>query len=145
MTFAAAHNRRVRLGDNVSVRPNMEHADNADAPGVPDAAHTGPAAARPQGVPVTARGLTHTYRSAEGRLRVLNQLDLVVASGGYASIRGPSGAGKSTLLSLLGGLGPPQEGDVLVGDINLSGLAGDELAEYRRSTVGFVFQHFGLL
>ena len=76
---------------------------------------------------------------------MLRGLDLEVPAGGFASIRGPSGAGKSTLLSLLGGLEAPQEGEVLVGDINLTGLAGDQLAEYRRATVGFVFQHFGLL
>jgi ABC-type lipoprotein export system ATPase subunit len=43
------------------------------------------------------------------------------------------------------GLERPQQGNVTVGDVNLAGLAGDELADYRRATVGFVFQHFGLL
>jgi putative ABC transport system ATP-binding protein len=78
-------------------------------------------------------------------LRVLDEVDLSIPTGEFASIRGPSGAGKSTLLALLGGLERPQQGDVMVGDVNLAGLAGDELAGYRRATVGFVFQHFGLL
>jgi len=58
---------------------------------------------------------------------------------------GPSGAGKSTLLALLGGLDRPQGGELKVGDVDLAGLGGDALAAYRRRTVGFVFQHFGLL
>ena len=62
------------------------------------------------GVAITLRGLSHTYRTAEGPLTVLGGLDLDVADGGYAAITGPSGAGKTTLLSLLGGLEPPQEG-----------------------------------
>jgi putative ABC transport system ATP-binding protein len=97
------------------------------------------------GVSIAVRGLTHAYRSGRARLIVLDRLDLNVEAGGYVSIRGPSGAGKSTLLTLLGGLERPQQGDLLVGEVNLAGLAGDELARYRRDTVGFVFQHFGLL
>ena len=97
------------------------------------------------GVAITLRGLSHTYRTAEGPLTVLGGLNLDVAAGGYAAITGPSGAGKTTLLSLLGGLEHPQEGRVEVGGQDLTGLSGDELAAYRRATVGFVFQHFGLL
>ncbi|HEX2119472.1 MAG TPA: ABC transporter ATP-binding protein, partial [Acidimicrobiales bacterium] len=53
--------------------------------------------------------------------------------------------GKTTLLSLLGGLEAPQEGKIVVGGQDLTELSGDGLAAYRRATVGFVFQHFGLL
>jgi putative ABC transport system ATP-binding protein len=94
------------------------------------------------GVAITLRGLSHTYRTSEGPLTVLGGLDLDVAAGGYAAITGPSGAGKTTLLSLLGGLEHPQSGRVEVGGQDLTGLSGDELAAYRRATVGFVFQHF---
>jgi putative ABC transport system ATP-binding protein len=97
------------------------------------------------GVAITLRGLTHTYRTADGPLTVLGGLDLDIADGGYAAITGPSGAGKTTLLSLLGGLEQPQSGRVEVGGQDLTGLGGDGLAAYRRATVGFVFQHFGLL
>jgi len=97
------------------------------------------------GVAISLRGLSHTYRTAEGPLTVLGGLDLDLADGGYAAITGPSGAGKTTLLSLLGGLEAPQQGKVEVGGQDLTGLSGDDLAAYRRATVGFVFQHFGLL
>jgi ABC-type lipoprotein export system ATPase subunit len=97
------------------------------------------------GVAISIRGLTHRYRTPEGTLSVLDDVDLEVAAGGYTAVTGPSGAGKSTLLSVLGGLEPLQAGTVAVGDIDLAALHGDDLAAYRRSTVGFVFQHFGLL
>ncbi|HEX3621260.1 MAG TPA: ABC transporter ATP-binding protein [Acidimicrobiales bacterium] len=97
------------------------------------------------GVAITLRGLSHTYRTADGPLTVLGGLDLDVPDGGYAAITGPSGAGKTTLLALLGGLEQPQSGTIEVGGQDLTSLGGDGLAAYRRATVGFVFQHFGLL
>src|SRR5206468_1698024 len=70
---------------------------------------------------------------------------LQVDPGGYVAITGPSGAGKSTLLAVLGGLDRPQAGAVVVGDHDLHHLGRNKLADFRRRTVGFVFQHFGLL
>ncbi|HZD17312.1 MAG TPA: ABC transporter ATP-binding protein [Actinomycetota bacterium] len=97
------------------------------------------------GVAITAREVRHTYTTDGGRLQVLHDLDLDVDAGGYLALTGPSGAGKSTFLSLLGGLEPLQEGRIDVGDRELATLRGDELAAYRRRTVGFVFQHYGLV
>jgi putative ABC transport system ATP-binding protein len=97
------------------------------------------------GVAIAVRGLSHTYAAPEGPVRVLDALDLDVAPGEIVAVTGPSGAGKTTLLSVLGGLERPQQGNVTVGRFDLSVLRGDGLAEYRRTTVGFVFQDFGLL
>lgn len=97
------------------------------------------------GVAVSVRGLIHRYRTRDGALVVLDGVALEVPAGGYVAVTGPSGAGKSTLLSVLGGLEPLQGGRAVVGPTDLAGLGGDELAAYRRATVGFVFQHFGLL
>jgi ABC-type lipoprotein export system ATPase subunit len=94
---------------------------------------------------VHVRDLTHRYDTADGPLTVLDAVTFDVPAGGYAALTGPSGAGKTTLLSVLGGLDPVQHGSVMVGEADLSGLSGDALAAYRRRTVGFVFQHFGLL
>ena len=76
---------------------------------------------------------------------VLDDLDLDVPAGGYVALVGASGAGKTTLLALLGGLERVQSGTLTVGAYGLAALTGDALAAYRRLTVGFVFQHFGLL
>jgi len=90
-------------------------------------------------------GLRHSYRSPAGPLPVLEDVTFDVDAGGYCALMGPSGSGKSTLLGLLGGLDAVQDGTVRVGDVDVALLAGDDLAQYRRRTVGFVFQHFGLL
>jgi putative ABC transport system ATP-binding protein len=97
------------------------------------------------GVAVRVTDLSHTFRGPEGPVPVLDRVELDTPAGSYLSITGPSGAGKSTLLALLGGLESPQQGTVAVGGTDLRGLRGDALAAYRRATVGFVFQHFGLV
>ncbi len=98
-----------------------------------------------RGAGIHVRGLAHDYDTAEGSLTVLHELDLDVPPGGYLALTGPSGAGKSTFLSLLGGLEPLRGGDVEVGETSLRGLGGDALAAFRRETIGFVFQHYGLV
>ena len=61
------------------------------------------------------------------------------------AVDGPSGAGKSTLLNLLGGLDSPTDGKIYVSGKDISTLSNDELADYRASTVGFVFQFYNLV
>lgn len=99
----------------------------------------------PGGVDIQVSDVTHAFASDEGDLVVLDALSMRVEAGSFVSIVGSSGAGKSTLLSLLGGLEPAQSGELRVGGRSLGTLSRDELAGYRLSTVGFVFQHFGLL
>jgi len=98
-----------------------------------------------RGAGIDVRDLRHGYRTSSGRLRVLDGVDMAVAANGYAAVTGSSGAGKTTLLAILGGLERAQSGFVEVGGHDIAALAGDDLAAYRRTTVGFVFQHFGLL
>src|SRR5437763_11467679 len=101
--------------------------------------------ARMGGVAIAVRGLTDGYTAPRGRLSVLDGVTLDLPAGGYAAVSGSSGAGKTTLLAILGGLERPDRGVVEVGGRDVAQLKGDDLAEYRRSTIGFVFQHFGLL
>ena len=97
------------------------------------------------GARVRIDGLRHTFATKQGPLTVLDGVSGELDPGAYASLVGPSGAGKSTLLSLLGGLEPPHSGTVEVDGHRLGGLSSDQLAAFRSRTVGFVFQHFGLL
>ncbi len=97
------------------------------------------------GARIVVEGLTHRYRSAAGDVTVLRGLDLEVDGGEHVALTGVSGSGKSTLLCILGGLEAPQEGSVRVEDHDLAALSRQDLATFRRDTVGFVFQHFGLL
>jgi ABC-type lipoprotein export system ATPase subunit len=96
-------------------------------------------------VGITVRGLSHRYSTGDGPLTVLDGIDLDVRAGEFVAITGASGAGKTTLLSLIGGLDSLQQGMIVVGADDLSGLNRDALARYRRRTVGFVFQDYGLL
>lgn len=102
-------------------------------------------ASAPPGCAVHIRGLTHVFSGNAAPVVALSAIDLDIPAGGHVALMGPSGAGKSTLLSLVGGLDRPQRGELRVGRHDLARLSGDALAAYRRTTVGFVFQHFGLL
>ena len=94
---------------------------------------------------VEVRGLSHRYQGPAGEIPVLSGLDLEVEPGSFVALVGPSGAGKTTLLAILGGLERPHAGSVRIGGRDLAGLGPGGLAEHRRRTVGFVFQHFGLM
>jgi lipoprotein-releasing system ATP-binding protein len=78
-------------------------------------------------------------------LHVLKGLDIEVREAEIAVIIGPSGSGKSTLLHLLGGLDRPSSGKVIVDDHDLGVLSEDELAAFRNTTLGFIFQFHHLL
>jgi len=94
---------------------------------------------------IEVRGLAHRYQGPGGEIPVLAGLDLEVEPGAFVALVGRSGAGKTTLLAILGGLERPQSGVVVVGGVDMVTLNGRQLAAHRRRTVGFVFQHFGLM
>ena len=68
-----------------------------------------------------------------------------IVEGEYAAITGESGAGKSTLLAVLGGLQVPTSGRVVTAGVDLSELSADGLADFRKRTIGFIFQAYHLL
>ena len=92
-----------------------------------------------------ARSLHKEVSSPEGRLTILNNVDLAVGEGETVAIVGASGAGKSTLLALLAGLDEPTSGAVWLEGIELSALDEDGRAAERAKHVGFVFQSFHLI
>ncbi len=94
---------------------------------------------------VEMRGVRRTYKSGEHILHALDGIDLSIEAGKFVVILGQSGAGKSTLLNLLGGLDSPTEGTISVNGQDISTLSENELADYRASTVGFVFQFYNLI
>ena len=89
--------------------------------------------------------VTKSYHSDANPVPVLNGIELRIEPGETIAIVGPSGCGKSTLLNLLGALDRPDSGEVRVTDKDLTKLNADELAEYRNTTVGFIFQLHHLL
>ncbi len=85
------------------------------------------------------------YTSGDHVLRALDHVVFSLEAGRFVVILGPSGAGKSTLLNLLGGLDSPSEGKIVVSGKDISEVTDNELADYRASKVGFVFQFYNLI
>ena len=94
---------------------------------------------------IKATQLQRTYELGEHPVPVLRGVDLEVEAGEMVALLGRSGSGKSTLLNLIGGLDRPTSGSIEVAGHELSSLSRTALSEYRRSTVGFIFQSFNLV
>lgn len=92
-----------------------------------------------------ASDLSKKYLLGEHTVEALKGVNFDVQKGEFVAIMGPSGSGKSTLLHLLGGLDTPSEGEVTLGDAQLSRLTEYQATLARRHNVGFVFQFFNLL
>ena len=89
--------------------------------------------------------VTKSYQSGAVAVPVLNGISLTIAEGETVAITGPSGCGKSTLLNLIGALDQADSGEIRVAGRDLTKLTPVELAEFRNTTVGFVFQLHHLL
>jgi putative ABC transport system ATP-binding protein len=94
---------------------------------------------------IQAESVSREYRLGESVIRAVNEISLSVQKGEFLALLGSSGSGKSTLLTMLAGLDRPTSGAIRVQERNLSELDAEELARYRRDTVGMVFQSFNLL
>jgi putative ABC transport system ATP-binding protein len=94
---------------------------------------------------VVAEGLARDYPSGDAVVHALRGVDLLVERGQLVAVRGRSGSGKTTLLNLLGGLDRPTAGRVTVDGDEVSAMNEAQLVRFRRSTVAFIFQAFGLL
>ena len=94
---------------------------------------------------VTVQNLKKTFGKGANKVEALRGIDLSVEKGSFTAIIGASGSGKTTLLNMIGGMDVPDEGEVTVDGVRLSGLKDRELAVFRRSKVGFVYQNFNLV
>lgn len=90
---------------------------------------------------VALSGVVKSY----GDTSVLMGIDLDIAKGELIVLLGPSGSGKTTLLNLIAGIDTANSGEILVLGKNLSEMTDLELTEYRRDSVGYIFQFYNLL
>jgi len=97
------------------------------------------------GTVFAARGLRKVYRMGEVEVHALRGVDLELLQSELIVLLGPSGSGKSTLLNILGGLDVPSGGHVLYRGRDLTTATEEELTNYRRHHVGFVFQFYNLI
>ena len=72
-------------------------------------------------------------------------VSLTVERGEFAALVGPSGSGKSTLLNLIGGLDEPDEGHIALAGMNLTSMSSEEMSDFRRDHIGFIFQSYNLI
>jgi putative ABC transport system ATP-binding protein len=98
-----------------------------------------------KGMRVVAKDLIKIYRLGSVEVQALRGLSMEVKEGEMVSIIGPSGSGKTTLLNIIGGLDTATGGYVQVGDTVVTALHPSQLVEYRRKTVGHIFQTLNLI
>jgi putative ABC transport system ATP-binding protein len=94
---------------------------------------------------VELESVSKEYRNGAARVHALLDVTLALSAGELSVVFGRSGSGKTTLLNMIGGLDRPSAGRVHVDSREVSSLPEQTLVEYRRETVGFVFQSFGLI
>ncbi len=92
-----------------------------------------------------AVNLSKVYGRAGRQVRAVDAVTAEFPRGSFTAVMGPSGSGKSTLMHCLAGLDSVSSGAAFLGEVDLTGLADDELTRLRRDRVGFVFQSFNLL
>ena len=94
---------------------------------------------------IQAEHLSRVYQMGGTEIRAVDDISFSIPQGKYAIILGASGAGKSTVLNMLGGMDSPTSGRLVVADQEISGYNKRQLTEYRRNTIGFVFQFYNLM
>lgn len=85
------------------------------------------------------------YGEGANTIHALSHVNIHINRGEFVAVVGASGSGKSTLLNVCGGLDKPTSGDVYIEGVDLGRLSDDELTEFRRKRIGFVFQSYNLV
>ncbi len=94
---------------------------------------------------IRLENVTKAYPMGAGMVYALKDVNLSIEKGEFVVVVGPSGSGKTTLLNLVGGIDQPSKGKVIVDGKEVSSMPENELTEFRRRYIGFVFQFFNLI
>jgi len=94
---------------------------------------------------ISIRHLTKHYVRGDQIIPVLVGINLDIQAGDYVALMGPSGSGKSTLLNLIAGIDKPTSGSIHVAGVDIAQLSESDLAGWRASNVGFIFQFYNLM
>jgi putative ABC transport system ATP-binding protein len=91
------------------------------------------------------KSVTKVYKSGEVEIRAVDSADFTIDEGELIVILGASGAGKTTILNMLGGMDTATSGAIIVSGEDITAYGDKKLTEYRRASVGFVFQFYNLI
>lgn len=94
---------------------------------------------------VIVENVTKKYQVGEEEITVLDAVNFRIEAGDFLVVTGPSGAGKTTLLNLLGTLDEPSAGSILYDGVEAGTLHPNQMADFRRAHIGFVFQFYNLI
>ena len=94
---------------------------------------------------IETKDLHRSFGSDETKVVALDQVSMQIEAGEFTAIIGPSGSGKTTLLHLIGGLDVPDEGLVNLSGTNIASMSGNQLSDFRRDHIGFIFQAYNLI
>ncbi|WP_313294287.1 ABC transporter ATP-binding protein [Faecalispora jeddahensis] len=94
---------------------------------------------------ITVENLKKSYQAGENKNEVLGGISLTLEQGQIGVILGPSGSGKSTLMNIIGGVDRADSGSIHVDGLEITSLDDDRLTDYRRDSVGFIFQFYNLV
>lgn len=94
---------------------------------------------------IETRALCRTFGSEETKVTALDHVSINIEEGEFTAIIGPSGSGKTTLLHLIGGLDEPNSGSVTLSGSNIANMSGNQLSDFRRDHIGFIFQAYNLI
>jgi len=94
---------------------------------------------------IRIENITKRYNKSNQQIQAIKNLNLSIKKGEFVGITGMSGSGKTTLVNLIAGFDKPSSGNILVDDLDLSKLSGNEISEFRNKKIGMVFQHFNLI
>jgi putative ABC transport system ATP-binding protein len=94
---------------------------------------------------IQVENISKQYGSGDASVMAVKDMTFIVEKGAFVAVMGQSGSGKSTLLSILGTLNRPTQGTLLIDGVDVYGLKADQRADFRRKSVGFIFQNFNLI
>ena len=94
---------------------------------------------------ISVKNIHKIYNEKTVPVHALQGVDLEIEVGEFTAIVGPSGSGKTTLLNIIGGLDRPNQGQVRLADTGLEDLNDNQLIDFRKNNIGFIFQAYNLI